>query len=188
MGANVLKLSQNIAILDASKSSNAQSSLPRVPFFAWTSNRVHILTCLPDLVTTGVLMIRSSESLSVSTSLISESLWYSSTWLKSAVDASLTCGMLKSLMKLNDTSETRGLISEEAGKVLSSNWSSGNRTFAVTSGFGLAYAAGVKAPAWSVSSFHSSRFFASPDGNSLTISSLFLHPFSIAPDQMEVES
>lgn len=71
-----------------------------------------------------------------------------STWLKSAADASFTYGMLESLMKLNDTSETRGLTSEEAGRVLSS-WSSGNRTFGVTSGFGLAYAAGGKAPALS---------------------------------------
>ena len=52
-------------------------------------------------------MIRSSESPSISISLPSESLSYSSTWLESATDASVTCGILISLTKLNGTSATQ---------------------------------------------------------------------------------
>ena len=36
-----------------------------MPFYAQTSDRVHTLTCLPDLVIIGLLMISSSESSSV---------------------------------------------------------------------------------------------------------------------------
>ena len=56
-----------------------------------TSNRILALTCLPDLVITGLPLTSSSESKSAveSTSLHWESLSYSSTWLKSASVAKL---------------------------------------------------------------------------------------------------
>ena len=41
------------------------SYLTYIPFYAQTSNRVHTLTCLPDLVIIGLLMITSSESSSI---------------------------------------------------------------------------------------------------------------------------
>jgi len=64
-------------------------------------------------------------------SLSSKSLSYSSTWLKSAVDARVSCGTVASLMKLNtDTSETTERISEEAVGVCLT-WSAGKKTLAV---------------------------------------------------------
>ena len=63
-------------------------------------------------------MISSSESPSISISLPSESLSYSSTWLESATDASVTCGMLISLTKLNATSATTGRTTNSKQKRL----------------------------------------------------------------------
>ena len=54
------------------------------------------MTCLPDIVTIGLPITSSSNSISTSLSLSSESLSYSSTWLRSAVDARSSCGTVAS--------------------------------------------------------------------------------------------
>ena len=76
----------------------------------------------------------------------SESLSYSSIWLKSAVDARVSCGTVASLTKLNpDTSETTERISEEAVGVCST-WSAGKKTLTVALGFAFEYTAGGRVP------------------------------------------
>ena len=57
----------------------------KVEFRDWT-NLVQTLTCLPDLVVISLPITSSSDSISTSLSLSFESLSYSSTWLKSAVE------------------------------------------------------------------------------------------------------
>ena len=61
-----------------------------------STNLVQTLTC-PDLGTINLPITSSSDSISTSLSLSSESLSYSSTWLKSAVDAKVSslwnCGI-----------------------------------------------------------------------------------------------
>lgn len=81
----------------------------------------------------------------------------------------------------NDTSETRALISEEIDRkrsvvLISCKWylRSNIRLFV------LRMLQGARLLPYLLS-FHSSLFFASPDGNSLTNLSLFLHLFWIAP-------
>lgn len=81
----------------------------------------------------------------------------------------------------NDTSETRALISEEIDRkrsvvLISCKWylCSNIRLFV------LRMLQGARLLPYLLS-FHSSLFFASPDGNSLTNLSLFLHLFWIAP-------
>ena len=92
----------------------------------------------------------STDSISTSLSLPSESLSYSYTWLKSAVDARVSCGTVASLTKLNtDTSETTERISEAAVGVCST-WSAGKKTLAVALGFASEYTAGGRVPALSL--------------------------------------
>ena len=69
-------------------------------------------------------------------------------WLKSAVDARVSCGTVASLTKLNtDTSETTERISEEAVGVCST-WSARKKTLAVALGFAFEYTAEGRVPAF----------------------------------------
>ena len=118
---------------------------PGLPFCA----RLNIKPC-PDLVIIGLPITSSSDSISTSLSLSSESLSYSSTWLKSAFDARVSCGTVASLTKLNtDTSETAECFSEEAVGVCST-WSVGKKTPALALGFAFDYTARGRAPALSL--------------------------------------
>ena len=81
-------------------------------------------------------------------SLSSESLSYSSTWLKSVVDARVELWhRLRSSTRM--TSETTECISQEAVGVCST-WSAGKETLAVALGFTFEYTAGGRVPAFSV--------------------------------------
>ena len=119
-------------------------------------NRAHILTC-------PLIIISASESTSISLSLTlsSESLSCSSTWLKSAPDASMFIWYrLRNVMTHWSGSQKREGALNRSGQLES-------LPLQQHQAFVFHILPGVKLlPYLSLS--RSSRFFASPDGNSLT--------------------
>lgn len=138
----------------------------------------------PDLVTTGLLKIRCSESTSVSNIAVSKIafvLLHQFEMSGSEREFHLPNVGIAYETYTNDTSETRALISEEIDRkrsvvLISCKWylCSNIRLFA------LRMLQGARLLPYLLS-FYSSLLFASPDGNSLTNLSLFFHLFWIAP-------